>query len=545
MFAEHSYAIANSACPNGDRGAEDLGWARMAQQTPLRRVVIDMGSNSFRLVAYDYVPGHWWRRSDEIYDGVRIGAGLLASGSLSAERMERALAVMDVYARFCSASGIPAEKVTPVATSAIRDAANGGEFVARVKELTKLPVRVLSADEEAHYTYLAVVNSTTLSDGAVLDLGGGSLELVRVAGRHALETASWPLGTVRMTEKFFANDRSTSKQCAALRAHALTELKQARWLEQLGGELVGVGGTVRNLAAAAEHAAGRPAFGVQGYALERDMLGELTEELARHPASARAEIAGIKPERAGVILAGAVAIGAAMDVAGATELQVTEAGLREGVFFSSYLERGKNGRAGDPPLFADVRKATIWNLASQYQADLAHPEHVADLAGRLWSWLIEVGASPASDVDAAELLWAAGMLHDIGMAIDYDDHHKHSRYLVLAAGLPGFSQREQALIAQAVRYHRKGTPELGELASLCAPGDDRLLTRLAAVLALAEHLDRSRDGTIDVVGVRDHGGSLELELELARSGDEVLARWGAERQADLFRRAFGRELSVA
>ena len=107
----------------------------MALETPLRSVVIDMGSNSFRLVAYDYVPERWWRRSDEIYDGVRIGAGLLAHGTLAPERMGRALEVMDVYAHFCLASGIPLSEVTPVATSAIREAANGADFVASVKAL--------------------------------------------------------------------------------------------------------------------------------------------------------------------------------------------------------------------------------------------------------------------------------------------------------------------------------------------------------------------------------------------------------------------------
>jgi exopolyphosphatase/guanosine-5'-triphosphate,3'-diphosphate pyrophosphatase len=137
------------------------------------------------------------------------------------------------------------------------------------------------------------------------------------------------------------------------------------------------------------------------------------------------------------------------------------------------------------------------------------------------------------------------MLHDIGMAIDYDDHHKHSRYLVLAAGLPGYSQREQALIAQTVRYHRKGTPELGVLAAVCEPGDERLLRALAAVLNLAEHLDRSRDGTIDVAGLHSDNGSFALELDIHRRGDELLARWGAERQSEAFRRAFGRGLTLA
>jgi exopolyphosphatase/guanosine-5'-triphosphate,3'-diphosphate pyrophosphatase len=511
----------------------------MAKKTPLRTVVIDMGSNSFRLVAYDYVPDRWWRRSDEIYDGVRIGAGLLAHGALSAERMERALDVLDVYAHFCSASGIARENVTAVATSAIRDAANGPEFIAKARQQTMLSIRVLSPEEEAHYAYLAAINSTTLVDGAVLDLGGGSLQLVHVGDRLARATASWPLGTVRMTERFLTDDRSSTKQCAALRSFVLTELRAASWLERLDGMIVGMGGTVRNLASAAATAAERAGLGVHGYVLTRDALGELIEQLAKRSEAARAEIPGIKPERAGVILAGAVVVACVMDAGGLDRLQVTEAGLREGVFFSSYLSQY------DPPLFPDVRKASVWNLANQYQGDLSHPQHVARLAGQLWRSLEAVSATPSVDIDAEEILWAAAMLHDIGMAIDYDDHHKHSRYLVLAAGLPGFSQREQALIAQAVRYHRKGTPELGVLASLCEPGDDRLLTAIAAVLALAEHLDRSRDGTIEVAGVHANNGSLLLELDIARRGDEVLARWGAERQSDLFRRAFGRSLTLA
>jgi exopolyphosphatase/guanosine-5'-triphosphate,3'-diphosphate pyrophosphatase len=510
----------------------------MLEQTPSRTVVIDMGSNSFRLVAYDYVDGQWWRRSDEIYDGVRIGAGLLANGRLAEERVERALQVMEVYAHFCVASGIPADNVSAVATSAIRDAANGDDFVDRVKQLTGLPVRVLSADEEAYYAYLAAVNSTTLEDGAVLDLGGGSLQLVHVAARRALATESWPLGTVRMTERFFGDKRSTSKQCAALRSHVLAELARVPWLPRSGGMIVGMGGTVRNLAAASATAAERAGLGVQGYVLTAEGLGALIEALAKRSEVARAQMPGIKPERAGVILAGAVVIAAVMEAAGAARLEVTEAGLREGVFFASYLSRR------EPPLFENVREASVWNLATQYQDDLSHCRHVAHLAGQLWRSLQSLDAVPPSDLDAGELLWAAGMLHDIGMSIDYDDHHRHSRYLVLAAGLPGFSQREQALIAQTVRYHRKGTPDLGDLASLCAPGDDRLLTALAAIMALAEHLDRGRDGTIEVTGLRSQNGTLTLDLEVSRRGDEVLARWGAERQSELFRRAFGRSLAV-
>ena len=508
----------------------------MAAESPRRTVVIDMGSNSFRLVAYSYVPGRWWRRTDEIYDTIRVGAGLLASGRLAEDRMVNAVEAMEVYAHFCTASGISLHDVRAVATSAIRDARNGGELLERVRAATGFPARVLSSEEEAHYGYLAAVNSTTLRDGAVLDLGGGSLQLVRVEDRHARESASWPLGTVRMTERFFGEAKTASaKARVALRRDARRALAQVAWLGALRGPLVGIGGTVRNLAAAAAAAAGKPSVGVQGAVLEREALEALIAELAARPVAERAQLDGIKPGRAGLILAGAIVIAAVIDVLGVDRIEVTHAGLREGVFFSSYLAPAQ------PPLFDDVRVASVRNLATQYQADLVHCTHVAELAGQLLGSL-DHDFPRVDGLDTAQLVWAAGMLHDIGVAVDYDDHHKHSRYLILAAGLPGFSQRELALIAQTVRFHRKGTPELGELAPLCEPGDEQFLARLSALLRLAEHLDRGRDGA--VVRARLHEQDQQLDLELVVNGDEALARWGAERQSDLFRRAFGRPLAL-
>ena len=503
---------------------------------PARTVVIDMGSNSFRLVAFSYERGRWWRRTDEIYDTVRLGAGLLASGSLAADRMDTAVEAMEVYAHFCAASGIAREDVTAVATSAIRDAANGGELLERVSAATGLSVRLLSTEEEAYFGYLAAVNSTTLRDGAVLDLGGGSLQLVQVADRRAAASESWQLGTVRMTERFFEGRSSGAKQRDALRAHVHAELRRAPWIGELLPRLVGIGGTVRNLAAALAAAEGLPSIGVQGAVIEREALEALIKRLASRSVAERAAVEGIKPGRAGLILAGAVVIAAAMEAVGTERMEVTHAGLREGVFFSGYLE------AAQPPLFKDVRVASVRNLALHYLTDLTHSEHVAELARQLLESLD--GVLPRADgLDVGQLLWAAGMLHDIGVSIDYDDHHKHSRYLVLAAGLPGFDQRELALIAQTVRYHRKGTPELGELAPLCHPRDARLLTGMSALLRLAEHLDRGRDGAVTRAHLHDEGE--RLELELAVDGDAALARWGAERQSDLFRKAFGRPLTLA
>jgi exopolyphosphatase/guanosine-5'-triphosphate,3'-diphosphate pyrophosphatase len=494
-----------------------------------RLAVIDVGSNSFRLVVFTST-GRWWKRTDEIHEAVRVGEGLEATGDLQPKPMERALETLDLYAHFCRATGI--DDVRAVATSAVREANNREEFLARAKERTGLELEVLSTAEEAHYGYLAAVNSTTLSEGVTLDLGGGSMQLTRVRDRRAIDARSWRLGAVRMTERFLPDKEAKRKQIKALRSHVRDELAGAPWLRD-GGRLAGIGGTVRNLAAAAELAAGLPSYGVQGFRIESAALGDLVERLAELPADERHKVPGIKPERSDLILAGALVIQCVMEIGGFGDLEATEAGLREGVFFASLL--------GSPPLFDDVRHASVRNLAGQYHADFTHVEHVARLALEIWDALGEAGVHPSDGVER-ELLWAAAMLHDIGTAVDYDDHHKHSRYLILNAGLPGFTPRETALIGQAARYHRKGNPGLGEFEPIMREGDDALLGRIAAMLRVAEMLERSRDQVVHGVRVDVQDGRVELALDADE--DVTIARWGAQSQADVFERAFGRELSV-
>jgi len=301
--------------------------------------------------------------------------------------------------------------------------------------------------------------------------------------------------------------------------------------------LVGVGGAVRNLASAAQAEAGMPNIGVQGTCVSRKQLGELIDCMLDVSAADRGSIAGVKPGRADVILAAAVVIDTVLDLGGFDALEATEAGLREGVFFETLL-------AGtDPPLFDDVRRASVLNLAAQYHPEFAHTEHVAELALEMWDALGAAGRHPCDQAER-ELLWAAAMLHDIGTAVDYDDHHKHSRYLILSAGLPGFSPREVALIAQLARYHRKGTPSLGDYEPLMVKGDDELLHRGSALLRLTEQLERARDQAVHeaVLTISDGHADLRLDGEEDSSspgGSLALPRWMAERETELFERAFG------
>jgi exopolyphosphatase/guanosine-5'-triphosphate,3'-diphosphate pyrophosphatase len=488
-----------------------------------RTAVADLGSNSFRLVVFTAQDG-WWKRTDEIYEAVRIGAGLAETGELSQERMERAWSVVEVFDHFCRATGI--DDVIAVATAAIRDARNGPQFVERAA----LAVRVLTREEEARYGYLAAINSSTLRHGAVLDLGGGSMQLVTVDDRRAVDLESWPLGAVRMTERF-------GDDVEALRAHVTQAVDATPWVHASGDRPLGIDGTVPNPPTAATAAAGMPSIGVQGFHLTPEALDDLIANLAALAPDERGKLAGIKPARADIILAGAVVVRTVIEAGGFDGLEVTEAGLREGVFFERHLA------PADPPLFADVRRASVENLAAQYGVDAAHTDHVAKLSLQMFDGLARLGLHPGDAVER-ELVWAAAMLHDIGMAIDYDDHHKHSRYLILNGARPGFDPRELVLISEMVRYHRKGMPSFSsELEPVTRKGDQAILDRGATLLRLAEGIERARDQIVRDVGLAAAGDAVTLTLH----ADEAVpvARWAAERERDLFKRAYGRALEIS
>ena len=500
--------------------------------------VIDLGSNSWRLVVFTYSPGAWWKRTDELWETVRIGAGLAASGRLSEDAIERGLETLTVFERFCHANGLLSKDIHAIATSAIRDASNRDDFLNRARQSTGLTIEVLSAQDEARYGYVAAVNTSTLNDGVVVELGGGSMQLVQVTDRRAGAMDSFPLGAVRLTEQFLSGSGPAKKKdLQRVRAHVRESLAHLGWLRRSGPRLVGTGGAVRNLAAAAQRAADQIDIGIQGFVITPDAIAELVRTLAALPASERGSVPGIKFGRGDIILAAALALETVLELGSFDGIEATEAGLRDGVFLARTL------LAGGEPLFEDVRDAAVRNLAVQYEADMAHAEHVALLALQMHDSLVRGGLFEPRPGER-ELLWAASMLHDVGMTISYDDHHKHSRYLIASAELPGFDPRERALIAQISRYHRKGAAKLGEMAALALDGDEQVLDRCSVVLRLAEHLERGRDQSVREARLRANGHGVDLHLEAA--GDLTLPRWSVERYGDgeAFQRVFGRRLLI-
>jgi exopolyphosphatase/guanosine-5'-triphosphate,3'-diphosphate pyrophosphatase len=500
--------------------------------------VIDLGSNSWRLVVFTYAPGEWWKRTDELYETVRIGAGLGASGRLSDEAIERGLETLAVFERFCKANGLAPQDVYAFATSAVRDASNRDQFLSAAHARTGLTIEVLSAEEEARYGYVAAVNTSTLKDGVVLEIGGGSMQLIEVVDRKAAALTSFPLGAVQLTEKYLSGSGpAKKKELERVRSYVRKSLAELDWLGRSGDRIVGLGGAVRNLAAAAQRDTGHYDLGVQGFVLTGQMLSDQVAMLASLPPAERGSVPGIKPGRGDIILASALVLETVVELGGFAGIEATEAGLRDGVFLARTL------LADGEPLFDDVRRAAVRNLAVQYESDLAHSEHVALLSLQMHDSLVAGGLFKPKPGER-ELLWAASMLHDVGMTISYDDHHKHSRYLIVSAELPGFDPRERALIAQISRYHRKGVPKLGEMAPLAQPGDEELLERCSVILRLAEHLERGRDQSVHEARLAPNGNAFDLHLRA--SGDLTLPRWSVERYGDseVFQRVFGRRLVI-
>lgn len=498
-------------------------------QSPQRIAIIDMGSNTARLVVISTVYGYSFRLVDEIREVVRLRQGISSAG-LSDAAIARALFTLRLFKRFCTASRV--DKVIATATSAVREARNGAAFVEEVENSIGLSLRILSGEEEAYYGTLGALNEVPLVNGFVLDIGGGSAQLSVVENRRFKTGTALPLGALALTEKFISHDPLTAKEITAIRAEIDAQLDTISWATAKNSQLVALGGTVRNLAKMDAAARNYPLNTLHGYTLSRAAVDERVAQLQSLSLSKRKKIIGLKPDRADIIVAGAMVVQAVMARLNADLLTVSVNGLREGIFLEGFWDHLAY------PVIADIRRFSVLNMARVYNYQKNHVNHVRYLAGRAFEQLAPLHGY--SDTER-ELLDAAAVLHDLGTIISYNNHHRHSQTLITNSGLAGFTPREIALIALLVRYHRKGKPAPLEFESLLEKGDTNRLVRLASILRLAEFLERGRNATVDDIIIRWDDDTLYLTL----IADEYPAVeiWGVERNAvDLIETAFRRKV---
>jgi len=465
-----------------------------------RIAVIDLGSNTARLVVMHTIPGYAYRLEDEIREVVRLRQGLTRHG-LSDEAIARALFTLRLFKRFCDGAGV--ETILATATSAVRDAANGPLFVERVRREVGLSLRVLDGETEAYFGTLGALNEVPLTEGIVVDIGGGSAQVSRVRNRRFERGAALPLGSLALTERFIQNDPPKKGELKAVQAEITRQLDTLKWLKADGRPLVGLGGTIRNLAKMEAVRQNYPLYTLHGFSLSRASVDESIAEMAKRPLAERQKIRGLKPDRADIILAGALVVQALMERLAVDALTVSVNGLREGLFLEQFW------RHLTYPVIADIRRFSVLNMARLYNYQKPHANHVRYLAERIFDQLAPLhGYGPPERA----LLDAAAYLHDLGTIISYRNHHRHTQTLIVNSGLPGFSPREIALIALLCRFHRKGKPEPLEFGMLLEEGDTRRLLCLSAILRLAEFLERGRNATVDDVTVTWNDSTLYLTL---------------------------------
>ena len=505
------------------------------KETDSRRIAaIDIGSNSIRQIVADVSTGGGIQVVDEMKAAPRLAAGLVESGQLDEDAMVRAV---EAIARMATlARQLGAERVEAVATSAVRDAANGDDFVHRVERDTGLRVRVLDGEEEARLSFRSALAHFDLGSGraVVADIGGGSLELVLSVDGVIERIASLPLGAVRLTERFLSDGSTRPKVLRALRREVRAQLRPHLPVRDWrGAPLIGSGGTFTNLAGLSLTRQGIfTARSVHAARVARGDVEHLLEMLHSMTPDERREVEGLNSDRADIIVAGLAVVAEVMARLEARDVQVSRYGIREGILLEAARVR---------PVIADpgeARERSVRELAERSHYEVPHATNVQRLALRLFDSLgARLGAAP---VERA-LLADAALLHDVGYHISYDRHHKHSYHLIVHAELLGVQPADQIVIANVARYHR-GAPPKKKHRNYGALDRElrRCVRRLSAILRVADGFDRGHTGAVKSLRVRWLQRALRITPEASDPRASLrLECWGAHRKSALLAKLAG------
>jgi exopolyphosphatase/guanosine-5'-triphosphate,3'-diphosphate pyrophosphatase len=501
-----------------------------------RLAAIDIGTNSIRGVVAEVEADGSYRVLDEEREMTRLGHDLFRRGRLAAEPMERSYVTLAKMKAI--ADGFEVAELRAVATSAVREAANGRAFCREVRRRCGLSVEVITPEEEAQLALQSALRNVDLAGRslAVVDIGGGSLEVVLAAGPVVDQMFTLPLGAVRLTEAYGSAE--------SLGRRRWKKLKRAidRTLEERIGAppftpdvMIGSGGTFTNLAGMLkterEDARQESERNLQGYAMRRSEIVNLLRRLRATPLEMRRTVPGLNPQRADIIVAGAAAVARLARWLGTEQILVNPGGLRSGLLLSMIAERAEPGTASARP---KDRFESVRAFAHKCHSSERHCEHVAKLAAELFDGLRARHQLP---VEGRDILRAAGLVHDVGYLINHAGHHKHAYHLIQHADLTGWTARDVELIANVARYHRKARPSKRHSNFSRLERDERRLVRsLAAILRVADALDRTHTQRVTAVGVES--GRSATRLILAADADPQVDRWEAERRAGLLRRVF-------
>ncbi|MBE9222025.1 Ppx/GppA family phosphatase [Cyanobacterium stanieri LEGE 03274] len=507
---------------------------------------IDIGTNSIHMVVVEInaqIPSFTIIAKEK--DTVRLGDRNLENGNLTVEAMERSLSAL----KRCKdlADSLKVDQIIAVATSATREAPNGIEFLSRIESELGIKVDLISGQEEARRIYLGVLSGMDFEGRihSVIDIGGGSTEMVLADPQETRHLSSTKVGAVRLSQDFITTDPVSEKEFIRLQAYIrgmlerpVDEFKNAL-PEKEKPLLVGTSGTIETIAVIhAMDTQGSEPNPLNGYEISRKDIEAILKKLLKMDYDERASLSGMSDRRAEIIVPGITILLEAMTMLEIDSITICERALREGIIVDWMLQ---NGYIENRLVFqTNVRARSVMKIAHKYQVDLPHAQRIAQFAlkifdqtqGELHDW----------GEKEREYLWAAAILHNCGLYISHGAHHKHSYYLIRHAELLGFTEIEVELIAQIARYHRKSKPKRKHESYYCLAHDNRkIIKQMSAMLRLAIALDRRQIGAIKDLECKYDSEYKKLHLQLiptVKNDDCALELWNLDYKKPIFENEF-------
>ena len=519
------------------------------QSKPLQDCIlgaIDIGTNSIHMVV---VKINAQIRSFSIIakekDTVRLGDRDPKTGNLTDIAINRSFAAL----KRCKdlAYSLKANQIIAVATSATREAPNGQQFIQRIKDELGIVVNLISGQEEARRIYLGVLSGMDFGGEvhAVIDIGGGSTEIILGDSKDTRFLSSTKVGAVRLTKEFVTSDPINNNDFLRLQGYVQGMLE--RPVDEFNqvlksGEkpmLFGTSGTAETLAMIhAQNAKKTEPLTLNAYQIPRDDIEDILKKLIKMDYQERVSVGGMSERRAEIIIAGVIIMLEAMKMLDIDTLTVCERALREGIIVDWMLQHGyiENRLAYQ----SEVRSRNIYKIAHKYQVDIPHAERIAQFA-------LQIFDSTHNQLHCwgeleREYLWSSAILHNCGLYISHSAHHKHSYYLIRNAELLGFSEIEIELIAQIARYHRKNKPKRKhEIYAALSDHNRKIVKQLSAILRLAVALDRRQIGAIKTLECKYDSEYKQVHLHLfpRKFGDDcALELWNLEYKKPIFEQEF-------
>jgi len=505
----------------------------------MRIAAIDLGTNSIHMIVVRVRPDLSFEVVDREKEMVRLGAGGLDGRSLTPTATTATLQTLAKFRRLADSHNV--DEIVAGATSAVREADNGGDFIAEVERRTGIKVRVIAGNDEARLIHMAAVYGVHMggNPAVVIDIGGGSVEVTLGTASHLTHARSFKLGVIRLTERFVRTDPISSRDERRLVKHINKEI--GAYLDGISDRrfdrVIGTSGTILSLGALALHDDGiADPEAVRNRRVPAKSIHRMRKRLCGVDLEARLHMDELDPRRADIAVAGSILLDTILRRLGAEDVTLCDFALREGLVLD-YIHRN-TATIRKIERYPDVRRRSVIELGERCGYNAAHARHVAALALSIFD---QTRAVHRLGDQEREWLEYGALLHDAGVHISYERHHRHSYYLIKNGELRGFDPQEIEIIALLARYHRQATPKKShEGYGMLKSGLRRTVRTLAAMLRLAEGLDRSHAQVVTSIDVVPKGDAYLMRLRA--SGDAELELWSAHRHSEALERVLERPL---